>query len=998
MRPRQWIHAATTALVAGLVVVVPAATTAHAAPSLPAGFLLDDIPTGFTPGYQGDFLTDFAFLPDESMLIVGKYGKVNWVPKTGNPRNIANIQVVGTHDLGLQGIAVAPDFATSRTVYTAGSAQSTGPGSGQHGVLRLSKWTVTLDSANNPIGLTNEQPILETSSDEPVHSMSTVLADEDGTLWVSIGDSSGFIGVDQRALRALDINDLHGKLLHIKPDGSGVASNPYYDAAKPNAVSSKVYASGFRSPFRFSLDPKTKRPILGDVGWNATEEINLVNPGNEYGWPCWEGNQRTVEYRDLAACAQVATVAPIWSYPRSAGNSVTGGVIYSGKNYPAEYQGRYFYGDYAVQRLFNMAFDASGNVTVPPNSAFGSDIGHVVKIDAMPTGGDIVYADIIGGTIRRLVYAPGNNAPVAVMSSTNEPATRKVTFNADKSWDPNGDELQYAWEFGDGTTGTGKTAVHTYPASPESFTAKLTVTDPLNKSASRTATVYPSNRAPELSLQAPDPNRKFSVGDVISATATATDPEEGQVQVSWTTDMVHCRGASNCHSHPGERQENASTFNLHFDGHAGDTRLEITATATDSKGASTSQTFIAKPNQRRVTIQSNLPAEFTIGEEQGGSALFTAGQSLTLVAPEVAANKVASFDKWGNNSTDRVHNLVVPDSDVTLNVTYLTPIDRRYNAEPGLRQILGTPTEVEQGDTQIRWREYAGGRLYWSPETGAHLLFGAILGRYLEFGGHAAYGVPSTDELSTADGRGRYNLFPNLRSIYWSEHTGAKFVWGMVYEKWDRLGRDNFNGLPTTDELATPDGVGRFNAFERGYIYWHPAVGASEIHGRIYERWASLGWERSSLGYPITDERVAADGIGRYNEFQGQGSIYWSPSTDAWEVKGGIRAKWQFYGGEGGHLGYPITNEMTTRDGQGRYNRFRKGNEEHSVYWHPFMGNTAYEVRGAIRAKWMQLGAEQSRLKYPVSDEFTIPNGWRSNFQGGYIIHRWGGTTTVTYY
>ena len=62
-------------------------------------------------------------------------------------------------------------------------------------------------------------------------------------------------------------------------------------------------------------------------------------------------------------------------------------------------------------------------------------------------------------------------------------------------------------------------------------------------------------------------------------------------------------------------------------------------------------------------------------------------------------------------------------------------------------------------------------------------------------------------------------------------------------------------GFPVTDELGTPDGRGRFNHFEGGSIYWTPQTHAHEVHGAIRDKWASMGWERSRLGYPIGDEK-----------------------------------------------------------------------------------------------------------------------------------------------
>src|SRR5215472_6191236 len=77
-------------------------------------------------------------------------------------------------------------------------------------------------------------------------------------------------------------------------------------------------------------------------------------------------------------------------------------------------------------------------------------------------------------------------------------------------------------------------------------------------------------------------------------------------------------------------------------------------------------------------------------------------------------------------------------------------------------------------------------------------------------------------------------------------------VYGAIGEKWNSLGGANgFLGAPLNDETGTPDGRGRYNHFQGGSIYWTQETGAHEVHGMIREKWASMGWERSSLGYPI---------------------------------------------------------------------------------------------------------------------------------------------------
>ena len=219
--------------------------------------------------------------------------------------------------------------------------------------------------------------------------------------------------------------------------------------------------------------------------------------------------------------------------------------------------------------------------------------------------------------------------------------------------------------------------------------------------------------------------------------------------------------------------------------------------------------------------------------------------------------------------------------------------------------------------------------------------------------------------------------------------NGSPRTVGAIDAKYRSLGGcSSFLGAPTTNELTTPDGIGRYNHFQNGSIYWTPSTGAWEVHGAILDKWAALGFERGFLGYPITDETKTPDGVGRFNHFQG-GSIYWTPSTGANAVYGAIRDKWKELGWELGPLGYPITDETKTPDGVGRFNHFEGG----SIYWTP--STNAHMVYGLIRDKWEELGWERSALGYPTSDEYAVPDGRRSDFQNGSIT--WNASTgTVT--
>lgn len=208
-------------------------------------------------------------------------------------------------------------------------------------------------------------------------------------------------------------------------------------------------------------------------------------------------------------------------------------------------------------------------------------------------------------------------------------------------------------------------------------------------------------------------------------------------------------------------------------------------------------------------------------------------------------------------------------------------------------------------------------------------------------------------------------------------------------------GPSGFLGNPTTNELACSNEVGRFRHYQHGSIHWHPNTGAHEVHGLIRNKWATLGWERSFLGYPKTDESDSGGGAkGRFNLFQG-GAITWKQGTkEAFETHGAIRSKFGQMGWEAGFLGFPTTDETRTPDGVGRFNHFEGG----SVYWKPSI--SAHEVHGLIGQYWANHGWETNpELGYPISDETPTYAGSKhrfSDFENGVVYWKHGAAEAVS--
>jgi len=219
-----------------------------------------------------------------------------------------------------------------------------------------------------------------------------------------------------------------------------------------------------------------------------------------------------------------------------------------------------------------------------------------------------------------------------------------------------------------------------------------------------------------------------------------------------------------------------------------------------------------------------------------------------------------------------------------------------------------------------------------------------------------------------------------------------------ISDLYELLGGENsVLGSPSPQKYreTARDGVGRYRQYEKGRIFWSPATGAHEVHGDIYDKWASLDREGtkeqlSLLGYPVSNEKPIpprSDGTaGSFNSFE-RGTIYMSPQTGAHEMHGLIEQEWKAIGREQSVLGYPVSDEMQTSNGDGQFQEFQGG----SIYCNDSTG--AHAVTGAIRDKWKSVGAEKGPLSlgYPTSDEEDYPGhpGDRlQTFQNGFISWR----------
>lgn len=230
----------------------------------------------------------------------------------------------------------------------------------------------------------------------------------------------------------------------------------------------------------------------------------------------------------------------------------------------------------------------------------------------------------------------------------------------------------------------------------------------------------------------------------------------------------------------------------------------------------------------------------------------------------------------------------------------------------------------------------------------------------------------------TLRGGARSQEFEN-GTVYWSADSGAHMVKGKIAELYNAAsGPRGQLGLPTTSETPTPDGRGYFNQFEEGAIYWTPETGAQMVHSGFLEEWAATGWEAGDMGYPVSGVENTDDRRARLQKFE-RGAVYAATRSGTLPVYGKIWDHYNQLGRETGVLGYPQSGEH--KIGAGRFSEFANGN----IYWSPDTGAWAV-MKGAIMDAWAEHEYEAGPLGYPVGDAHETPDGLRQNFQRGHIL------------
>ncbi len=634
------------------------------------------------------------------MFVAEKGGRVRVVTAgvlVSKPLVDISDHVNTTGDRGLLGIAVDSSFASNRFLYLLYGYDAKTSAADQPKSSRLTRVTVNVDNTASGetilLGSWPTQPCPDPAnnvdcipSDSTAHSIGTVRSAADGTLWVGNGDGSNYGGADPKAVRTHNEQSLSGKIIHIDRNGRGLSGHPFCPAvADLTQVCTKVWAKGFRNPYRFTIRPNGL-PAVGDVGWGSWEELNLVKAGANYGWPCYEGKSRPGGYASMATCKDLYAVEgtpagvtyPDYLYAHGTGAAIVGGPTYTGGPYPDEFDGNILFGDYVQGFIKRAQLDGSGKL-IGTKDFVTNWYGDV---DLQLQNGELYYVSFGDGSkgtgsVVRIAYSPNNSTPIAVATATPTfgASPLKVTFKGSDSSDPDGDPLKYEWDFGDGSAkSTVKDPpVHTYK-NGGNFDARLKVTDSRNASATATVRISVNNAPPVVTLGAPLDGSKYRDGVPVQLSGSATDPDDGTVpdaRLSWNVVLVHGN-----HIHPFQGVTGKTGSFTPTTDHDADSYYRVMLTATDSDGLSTSKTVVIRPETVNLSIASTpagAPIDYAgyslVAAPHRAQAAIGFRTSVSAAQRFVANGRGYEFESWSDGAAI-AHDITIPAKDLALVARY----------------------------------------------------------------------------------------------------------------------------------------------------------------------------------------------------------------------------------------------------------------------------------------------------------------------------------------
>ena len=575
----------------------------------------------------------------------------------------------------------------------------------------------------------------------PSHSIGDLAFGQDGALYVTSGDGASFNWTDYGqggggsgsptpvnpcddppgeggALRSQDLRTegdpvtLDGTILRVDPlTGGAMADNPAFPASDENKE--RIIAHGLRNPFRMAIDPGSGAVYVGDVGWNTWEEVNRVDDPTggvpNFGWPCYEGGNGTsirhggYDTANLQICENLyvstgAVTAPFFAYhhdrditgsddcppanpPQGTSSSISGLAFYDGGDYPGAFNGALFGSDYSRNCIWVIYRDASGDLDPGSVEVFQPAAPGPADLEIGPNG-DLYYASISQGQVRRIRFVGDNTPPVASIDadvfSGSAPLT--VNFDGSGSTDSDLDDLVgFHWDLdGDGQydDATGPEVTWTF-ADPGSYPVRLRVTDARGETGNAMISIQASNSPPVATITAPAASTDWRVGEIIAFTGRGDDPDQGQLSASaltWEIILHHCETDGTCHEHLIQTLTGVSGGSFVAPDHEYPSWLELRLTARDQFGVEDIASVELDPELVDLVFEAD-PAGLEVafaGEPETTPFARTVivGATVEIATQPTQAGWV--FQGWSNGGP-RVQAFAAPASETTYTAWFDEP-------------------------------------------------------------------------------------------------------------------------------------------------------------------------------------------------------------------------------------------------------------------------------------------------------------------------------------
>ena len=281
-----------------------------------------------------------AFLPNGDMLVTEKVGRLRIVRNgTLDPAPISGTpEVWAMGQGGLLEVAPHPRFAENRFVYLSYSK----PGGDRGNTTALARGRLEGNA------LVDFKDIFVADAWRPAnqHFGAKIAFGRDGMLYMSVGERN-------ERTRAQDTTHHAGKILRLRDDGTVPPDNPFVGR---QGFRPEIYSYGHRNPQGLAFHPETGELWATEHGPQGGDELNLIKPGLNYGWPVvTHGREYTGEY--ISQPYREGIEAPVTVWVPSIATS--GMVFYTGDKFPA-WKNNLFVGGLAGQHVHRVVFAPGG--------------------------------------------------------------------------------------------------------------------------------------------------------------------------------------------------------------------------------------------------------------------------------------------------------------------------------------------------------------------------------------------------------------------------------------------------------------------------------------------------------------------------------------------------------------------------------------------------------------------------------------------------------------